>query len=128
DELERAVVSSTYSGEALSLAAARATLNVYREHEVIGHLYAMGQRFQEGMNALFAQYEYPLEARGLAPCLALTDCARGQTVENAVDSLFREAYAHGLSLYSVCYINFSHQQEDIDEALSRLEDTLRALA
>ena len=56
------------------------------------------------------------EARGLS---ASYDCARGQTVENAVDSLFREAYAHGLSLYSVCYINCSHQQEDIDEALSR---------
>ncbi len=127
DALDRAVVSSTYSGEALSLAAARATLDVYREHDVIGHLYAMGQRFQEGVNELFARYEYPLEARGLAPCIALTDCPRGRTVDHAVDALFREAYTHGLSLYLVCYINFSHQAEDIDEALARLEDTLKAL-
>lgn len=128
DELERAVVSSTYSGEALSLAAAKATLNIYREHDVIGHFYAMGKRFQAGVNALFEQYEYPLEARGLAPCLALVDCERGRTVKDATNELFRDSYAHGLSLYSVCYINFSHQQHDIDEALSRLEDTLKALA
>ena len=128
DALDRAVVSSTYSGEALSLAAARATLDVYRKHDVIGHLYAMGQRFQEGVNELFARYEYPLEARGLAPCIALTECDRGRTVDNPVDTLFREVYTHGLSLYLVCYINFSHQPEDIDEALARLEDTLKALA
>jgi len=103
-------------------------LNIYREHDVIGHFYAMGKRFQAGVNALFEQYEYPLEARGLAPCLALVDCERGRTVKDATNELFRESYAHGLSLYSVCYINFSHQQHDIDEALSRLEDTLKALA
>ena len=128
DEFERAIVSSTYSGEALSLAAAKAALGVYRQHDVIGHLYAMGKRFQTGVNALFEQFEYPLEARGLAPCTALVDCQRGRTVENATGELFREAYAHGLSLYSVCYINFSHQEPDIDETLSRLEATLEALA
>ena len=128
EEFEKAIVSSTYSGEALSLAAAKAALNVYRQNDVIGHLYAMGSRFQAGLNALFEQYGYPLEARGLAPCSALVECERGRTVENALGNLFRESYTHGLSLYSVCYINFSHQETDIDEALSRMEDTLRTLA
>ncbi|MFO7976106.1 MAG: aminotransferase class III-fold pyridoxal phosphate-dependent enzyme [Candidatus Hydrogenedentota bacterium] len=128
DEFEKAIVSSTYSGEALSLAAAKAALNVYRKNDVIGHLYTMGARFQSGLNALFEQYGYPLEARGLAPCSALVEHERGRTVKNALDKLFRESYTHGLSLYTVCYINFSHQEHDIDEALSRLEDTLKALA
>lgn len=35
---ERLTISVTYGGEALSLAAAQATLEVYRSQDVIGHL------------------------------------------------------------------------------------------
>ena len=127
EECQRAVVSSTYSGEAMSLAAAKATLNVYREHDVIGHFYAMGQRLQDGMNALFEQYAYPVKACGLPPCTALVERTDGRSLDDPIALLFKNAYTHGLSLYTVCYVTFSHHENDIDEALSRLEKTLAEL-
>ena len=48
-------------------------------------------------------------------------------MDNALGELFRESYVHGLSLFTVCYINFSHHERDIDEALARMEETLKAL-
>lgn len=39
----------------------------------------------------------------------------------------RLAFQHGASLYSVNYVNFSHQAADIDEALERLDRGLKTL-
>jgi adenosylmethionine-8-amino-7-oxononanoate aminotransferase len=46
DTLSHAVdCSGTFGGEAVSLAACRATLGVYREHDVIGHMASVGQEW-----------------------------------------------------------------------------------
>lgn len=122
----KAVVSSTYSGEALSLAAAKAALGVYRDQDVIGYLARTGALLKDGMNALFDRHDFPVEARGMTCCPALMPIEDGSRapVENPVAALFRAAYPQGLSLYHVCYVNFSHKEDDIGEALDRLERAL----
>ncbi len=42
------VVSSTFGGEALSLAAAKATINIYAGTNVIGHIWNTERRFGSG--------------------------------------------------------------------------------
>jgi len=37
------------------------------------------------------------------------------------DAFFRAAYRNGVSLYNVSYVNYSHQDHDIEETLQRLE-------
>lgn len=125
DELETAVVSSTFAGEALSLAAAHACIQVYREHNVIDHLYRVGRQWQEGQNALFAKYDWPLHSKGLASCPILVNESDNPA---ALTDLFRAAYRNGLSLYNVTYPTFSHQESDIAEALERLDTALDSLA
>jgi glutamate-1-semialdehyde 2,1-aminomutase len=66
--------------------------------------------------------ELPLVMKGAWPCPALQceapdPATRGRWIEQ----FMRTAYAHGLSLYTVCYVNFSHQDRDLDETLQRLE-------
>ena len=48
DRLSEAIVSSTYGGEALSLAAAKATITTYRNENVIAHFWRMGERLTTG--------------------------------------------------------------------------------
>ncbi|MBF8288437.1 MAG: aminotransferase class-III [Candidatus Rokubacteria bacterium] len=47
-QFEDVFVSSTFGGDTLALAAARATIDEYRQKPVIAHLWAAGRRFQEG--------------------------------------------------------------------------------
>ncbi|CAG7656938.1 aminotransferase class III-fold pyridoxal phosphate-dependent enzyme [Paenibacillus allorhizosphaerae] len=113
------VISSTFGGETLSLAAAKATMAVYRERDVVGHLWRQGERMWSGLNTLFDRFGIPLEVKGFWPCPAFT-------VKPGADSriksrFFRSAFKHGVSLYNVSYVSFSHQDEDIAEALLRLE-------
>lgn len=114
-----AVISSTFGGETLSLAASKATMNVYKSHDVVGHIWRQGEKLWGGLNAIYAANGIPLEWKGFWPCptLALTNGAKGEVR----DRFLRAAYRNGVSLYNVSYVNYSHKDEDIAEALARLE-------
>ncbi|TNJ64466.1 aminotransferase class III-fold pyridoxal phosphate-dependent enzyme [Paenibacillus hemerocallicola] len=112
-------ISSTFGGETLSLAAAKACMNVYKQQDVVGFLWKQGEAMWGGLQRLFEQYGVPIALRGFWPCPSLA----GQGVEGAaaLKRFFRLAYKHGVSMYNTSYVNFSHRDEHIEEALNRLD-------
>lgn len=120
------VISSTFGGETLSLAASKATLAVYKERDVVGHLWKQGEKLWGGLNAIFADNGIPLELRGFWPCP--TFALREGGSASWREKFFRAAYRNGVSLYNVSYVNFSHKDEDIAEALERLERACKEIA
>jgi glutamate-1-semialdehyde aminotransferase len=56
DVAERTFIFGTYYGEALALAAARATLAQYATENVVGQLWARGQQLMTSLNALFEEH------------------------------------------------------------------------
>lgn len=124
----RAGISSTFSGEMLSIVAALALLKVYREEDVIAHLWNMGRRMANGMTQIFHNHGLPVEMNGLPPCPGFAFQA-GQPKENQRlhRSLFRSFYRHGVSMHILCFVNYSHQADDIDEALERIDGACRDL-
>lgn len=120
--LDKAVVSSTYGGETLSLAAAKAVLEIYRRENVVEHLWRVGSLLWNGAAELTRHYGIPVEFKGFAPCKAVVpaDPATGE-------AFYRAAFRHGLSFYSVNYVNFSHRDADVDQALERLKKALRTM-
>ncbi len=125
ERLEDTVVTSTCGGETLSLAAARAAIETYRNHNVIAHLWAKGQRLARGLNGLFLERGLPISLTGYSCCSMISfesGCA-----EDLHDRFLRAAYRQGVSLFSLAYINFSHQDADIDETLERIERGLNDL-
>ncbi len=121
-QLDRAIVSSTYGGETLSLAAARTVLEIYRREKVVEHLWRIGTRFWDEAAALVRHYGVPVEFQGFAPCKAIVPADAASR-----EAFFRAAYRNGLSFYNVSYVNFSHKPADIDQALERLEKALREM-
>ncbi len=123
--LERAVVSSTFAGDILSLAAAEATLEVYREQDVVGHLWDVGSRLVDGVNAIFRESDVPAEFRGCPTCpqlmIASGDTERDQRMRV---NLLRGLFARGISIYYVSYVNLSHRHADIDATLDRWREVV----
>lgn len=115
----KVVITSTLGGETLSLACARATMQTYRDQDVVDHLWRAGRRLWGGVAELFDEHSLPLSIQGLAPCPALVPLGGGGGA--AREQFLRAAYRHGVSLNDVSYVNFSHQQSDIDETLERLD-------
>jgi glutamate-1-semialdehyde 2,1-aminomutase len=113
------VVTSTYGGETLSLAAAVAVMTAFRDEDVVEALRRRGSRFSAGLNRLFEERKVDAELRGHPTCPQLVtddpELAR---------AILRGAFRHGVSLYPVVYVNRAHGDTDIDEALARLDRSL----
>ncbi|HOQ29197.1 MAG TPA: aminotransferase class III-fold pyridoxal phosphate-dependent enzyme, partial [Armatimonadota bacterium] len=125
ETVRQAVVSSTFGGDTLSLAAAKAAIEVYRSEDVIGHLWARGKQLHEGMRSLFNKYGVPATVRGLPPCGQLV-FTTGDPARNA-ELMLRfegEILKRGVMIYSVMYPNYSHTEADIDEALGKMREAL----
>lgn len=126
--VRQAVVSSTFGGELLSLAAAKAAIGVYRSEDVIGALWARGRQLHDGLRAAFADYGAPAEVRGLPPCGQI-GFATGDPARNAHLLLRFEAEAirRGVLIYTVLYPNYSHTEADVDDAVGRMRQALAAM-
>ena len=119
-------VSSTYGGEALSLAAAKAVMGIYRDEDVCRYLWRQGEAMWTGLNRIFTEQGVPLAMQGFWPCPQLV--AQPGAAPDLLNRFLAAAFAHGVSLYGVSYVNYSHQDADLAEALERLAPAVRSLA
>lgn len=116
------VVTSTYGGETLSLAAASATMTALRDRDVIGRLFESGTRLQDGMNALFVEAGSDIRLVGHPACPQFVG------PDDAIRAFLRAAFRSGLSFYRVVYVNAAHTDDDIDETLGRVAVALTEAA
>ncbi|MCK4245465.1 MAG: aminotransferase class III-fold pyridoxal phosphate-dependent enzyme [Candidatus Omnitrophica bacterium] len=117
DSAKEIGISTTFGGETLSLAAVKAVITFYKENNVIDHLWEMGKLFQDGVNAVFKKYKLKAVFKGFPVCpffdFGDSDLKNG---------FFNTCYRNGISLYDVSYVNYSHKEKDIHEALRRIEN------
>jgi len=117
-------ITSTFGGETLSLAAAKATILFFRERDVIGHIWRIGKMLQDGMNGLFARYGIEADMKGYPPALVFEfkDPERK-------DTFFKHCYSAGISFFKWAeYVNYSHKDADIREVLEKAERVLQSIA
>lgn len=118
-------ISSTLAGETLSMAAAKATLETIRDCDVVEHIWRQGKKLQSGFNDISNRLNAGIELKGL-PCCAAVSVVEGFAAETK-EKFFRAAYRNGMCLYNVLYPNYSHSDEDIRQALIRLEKAAREM-
>jgi len=112
--------SFTYGGETVALAAAVTTINEMRKHNVIGHLWAQGQKLKDGFNVLAGEFGLRryVECIGLAPrtLVAFKDETEDQAL--VLKSLFQQECLRRGVLFSggqnLCY---RHSDTDVEQTL-----------
>jgi glutamate-1-semialdehyde-2,1-aminomutase len=112
--------SFTFGGEAASLAAAKATLTVLREQDVIPHLWAQGQVLHDGFNTLAEHFELEKTARcvGLSPRTVLSFFETDGHPPLLLKSLFQqECIRRGVLFTGGQNICFSHSDADVEHTL-----------
>jgi len=115
---------TTFGGEALSLAAARATIDVLREHQVPAHLERQGTRLREGYDEL---------ARTLG--LAWTKCVGlgARTLVTFPDLPTKSLAQQELLKRGVLWggfhnVSFSHGDAEVDHTLAAWREVLPIVA
>jgi glutamate-1-semialdehyde aminotransferase len=123
--------SFTYGGEAVSLAAALATVREMCEQPVIDHLWRQGRRLQDGFNARAraAGLGEQLQCIGYPPRTVLTfaDPAGGDSAP--VKTLFlQECIKRGILLGGGMNVSFAHDDADVERTLRVYETALGIVA
>jgi glutamate-1-semialdehyde aminotransferase len=120
---------TTFGGEALSLAAAKATIGEIRARSVPEHLARLGRRLKDGYNALAR--ELSLEA--VTSCVGL-DCRTMVTFSAAageplvLKSLVQQELLRRRILWQGFHnLSFSHGEADVDLALEAYREVLSLL-
>ncbi len=122
------VVSSTFGGDTLALAAARAVLDFYATEDVVGRLWDRGRQLHEGFGRLCAELGVPAAFRGLPPlgqlCFEHEDAARNAGLFTRFNG---ELLRRGVIIYSVCYPSYAHTVRDIDATLEAMRAGLQTM-
>jgi len=121
---------TTFGGEALSLAAAKATIGIMQRENVSAYLFAKGQVLREGYNAIAQEYGIDSWTR----CSGF-DCRTIVTFDaTAGDPLIlksllqQEMIRHGVLWGGFHNMSFSHTDADLNHTLEAYRHALRVLA
>ena len=119
DQMNETHVAGTFSVEALSIAASLATLQEIKEKNVVEHLWKVGQRLIDGLNQICTDYGID-EAKAYSdPVPSMPRFTWKPDSHPAHNYFFSECLRYGLffSPWHVTFVNYSHKERDIDEAL-----------
>ena len=126
--LEKTIITTTYAGETLSLAAAKATLDIMTREPVHEHIFQMGQHLQNGFAEIIRETGAPAHAAGLLPA-PFIHFDLGDEAENLrwQDNLFSRLFARGIFANDRWFISYSHTPEDIDATLEQVRQAMREM-
>lgn len=114
------VVSGTFGGECLSLAACSAVMDIYQSEPIIQTLWDRGQQFQIGVNSAIAKLDLPAVCDGfnVKPRIRFTNPLTPERQNLAMSLFAQELAAHGVLWHPAGgNISAAMTEEDIELAL-----------
>jgi len=129
-QFEEVFVSSTFGGDTLALAAARATIDTFQREPVVPHLWAAGRRLQEGFRRAVARIDVPADCIGFPVHPKIVFRHPKDETNRLLMSLFlQETGRRGVIFHFAGFnISYSHADADVDETLEACEAALRIVA
>ena len=128
---EKVFFSFTFGGEAVSLAACRATIHELERRDGIASLWRNGARLQEGTRQLIraAKLEAVLDCAGMAPWTTLRTAGMDERNALLFRSLFQqEAAKRGLLTHGSHMLSVAHDDSVIDATLAAYAEIMPLLA
>jgi glutamate-1-semialdehyde aminotransferase len=124
-----ALISITYGGEALSLAACVATLHVYREQPVIAHCRRVGQQLIDGLNAAAEAAGVPFRALGYPPMGSMAFDLPRERLSDAWELFLAECARRGVLFRrgGLNFITYAHTAADVERAVAAAADAFDVL-
>jgi glutamate-1-semialdehyde aminotransferase len=126
---EKVFFSTTYGGETVSLAAARATLDVLRDQPVIEHIWTLGARLREGILRAAEEWNIPLKLPGNAPRSGFTFLDEAGKESFEIKSLFmQETVRRGILFGGPVFVTWGHTARDIQRTVDACAEAFQVLA
>jgi len=130
-EMENVFISGTFGGEALSLAAAIATIDKMRREPVIERLWQLGETLAEGVAELTAQHGLSdlISLVGRAPWKIIAVKDHPTARKEAIKTLFAHEMLHSGVLFLASHnVSYAHDQDDVRTVLTAWDRALAKVA
>ncbi len=124
------LLSTTHGAETHAMAAAMATMAVYRDEPVIEHLYGQGAKLASGMNEAITRHGLSkyVSTVGRASCLAYATLDETGAPSQAFRSLFlQETIWRGVLMPSLV-VSYTHSDDDIAKTIDAIDGALAIYA
>ncbi len=110
------LLSTTHGAETHSLAAAIATMRVYKNEDVTGHLHRQGKRLREGINRIAAGLGLQgyFECAGRDCCLIYSTNDQDRRPSQPFRTLFLQETIRRGVIAPALVVSYSHTDRDID--------------
>jgi glutamate-1-semialdehyde 2,1-aminomutase len=120
------LLSTTHGAETHAMAAGIATMTVYRDEDVVGHLYRQGKRLREGVSAAAqaAGVSKYVECLGRDCSLLFTTKDQEGRPSQAFRALFLQEIIRRGVLAPSFIVSYSHSDEDIDHTINAVAEAL----
>ena len=123
-------LSGTYHGDTAAMAAALTTLRIVEERRVADHVWALGERLIDGLNAIARELEVPAVSYGepFPPMPFLRFDHPHPETNDALRTAFYEAMLErGVLLHPrhMWFISYAHQRPDIDTTLEHVRSAMK---
>jgi glutamate-1-semialdehyde 2,1-aminomutase len=124
------LLSTTHGGETAGLAAAIATMQVYKTEPVIEHMHRAGARLGAGFDQAIARHglqDY-VSVHGRDSCLIYSTYDETKKPSQSFRSLFlQEVIQRGVIMPSLA-VSYSHSDQDIDQTVEAIDGALEIYA
>ncbi len=124
EQIGKVFISYTYGGEALSLAACKATIGEYQRHGVIDHIARIGKMVGVGIRNLLVDYGLPFQLVGEPWRMQM---AFGDHL-NAKGRFLQLCFRYGVMTNSAFIPMFAHNDFAVGETLTALGNVFRVMA
>lgn len=123
-------LSATYHGDTAAMAAALATLRIVEERGVAEHVWALGQRLIDGLNAIVSDLDVPARSYGepFPPMPFLRFDHPDAATNDALRTAFcEEMLVRGVLLHPrhMWFISHAHHAADIDTTLEHARGAMQ---
>ena len=120
-------VSTTFGGEALSMAGSIAALKILEKPGAYEHIWKLGTMLKEGLESLIEKYdlENVILVSGLPPHCGVEFEDVGDLDYLDINSIYSQAMIHnGIITVGINNINLSHTEKEIEAYLSAAEEAM----
>jgi len=130
-EMEEVFFSSTFGGETLSLAAAKAVIEKLQRKPVIESLWANGALLANGIRNLIGKHglQNTVSLNGAAPWTLLRFSDTSSASKESIKTMFmREMLANGVLIAGSNNITYAHQPDKIDHVVGAYNESFSVIS
>lgn len=125
DTLDKTIITTTYAGETLSLAASIAVMQILNRDPVFEHIFKLGNQLRHGFDEIFQESGFPAHTLGLDPAVSIHFDGSEYEAQANRKNLFNGLYKRGIFANNEWFVSYSHQPSDIEETLDKTRSVVR---